>query len=92
MSHPENYSTRRYADGITVEFTVAGVPCLGLNGGPAFKHDEAFSFQMPLTISLAQLGLSLPPGVAADDALEGRLEEEAIRLGGQLLAPTQLSS
>jgi len=46
MSHPENYSTRRYADGITVEFTVAGVPCLGLNGGPAFKHNEAFSFQI----------------------------------------------
>ena len=48
--------------------------------------------RLPLTISLAQLGLSLPPGVAANDALEGRLEEEAIRLGGQLLAPTQLSS
>jgi predicted 3-demethylubiquinone-9 3-methyltransferase (glyoxalase superfamily) len=31
---------------LTVEFTVAGVPCLGLNGGPAFKHTEAFSFQI----------------------------------------------
>ena len=31
---------------LTVEFTVAGVPCLGLNGGPAFKHNEAFSFQI----------------------------------------------
>ena len=31
---------------MTVEFTVAGVPCLGLNGGPAFKHNEAFSFQI----------------------------------------------
>ena len=31
---------------ITVEFTVAGVPCIGLNGGPAFKHNEAFSFQI----------------------------------------------
>src|SRR6202012_1774108 len=30
----------------TVEFTVAGVPCLGLNGGPTFKHSEAFSFQI----------------------------------------------
>ena len=29
-----------------VEFTVCGVPCLGLNGGPAFKHSEAFSFQI----------------------------------------------
>lgn len=31
---------------LTVEFTVCGVPCLGLNGGPAFKHNEAFSFQI----------------------------------------------
>lgn len=31
---------------LTVEFTVCGVPCLGLNGGPIFKHSEAFSFQV----------------------------------------------
>ena len=31
---------------LTVQFTVLGVPCLGLNGGPAFKHSEAFSFQV----------------------------------------------
>ncbi|MGB3024910.1 VOC family protein [Paradevosia shaoguanensis] len=31
---------------LTVEFTVCGVPCIGLNGGPAFKHSEAFSFQI----------------------------------------------
>jgi len=31
---------------LTVEFTVLGIPCLGLNGGPAFKHSEAFSFQV----------------------------------------------
>jgi predicted 3-demethylubiquinone-9 3-methyltransferase (glyoxalase superfamily) len=29
-----------------VKFTVMGIPCLGLNGGPAFKHNEAFSFQV----------------------------------------------
>ena len=34
------------SDVLTVEFTVLGVPCLGLNGGPAFKHSEAFSFQV----------------------------------------------
>ena len=33
-------------DVITVEFTVFGIPCLGLNGGPQFKHSEAFSFQI----------------------------------------------
>ena len=31
---------------LRVEFTVAGIPCIGLNGGPAFKHNEAFSFQI----------------------------------------------
>src|SRR5450631_3283680 len=33
-------------DELTVEFTVLGIPCLGLNGGPQFKHSEAFSFQV----------------------------------------------
>jgi predicted 3-demethylubiquinone-9 3-methyltransferase (glyoxalase superfamily) len=33
-------------DVITVEFTVCGIPCIGLNGGPLFKHSEAFSFQI----------------------------------------------
>jgi predicted 3-demethylubiquinone-9 3-methyltransferase (glyoxalase superfamily) len=33
-------------DVLVVEFTVAGIPCIGLNGGPAFKHNEAFSFQI----------------------------------------------
>src|SRR5207244_11224338 len=31
---------------LTVNFTVLGIPCMGLNGGPAFKHNEAFSFQV----------------------------------------------
>ncbi|TFW15703.1 VOC family protein [Duganella callida] len=31
---------------LTVEFTVLGIPCMGLNGGPVFKHSEAFSFQV----------------------------------------------
>ena len=31
---------------LTVEFTVVGIPCIGLNGGPLFKHSEAFSFQI----------------------------------------------
>ena len=31
---------------LVVDFTVAGIPCMGLNGGPAFKHSEAFSFQI----------------------------------------------
>uniref|UniRef100_Q11IB1 3-demethylubiquinone-9 3-methyltransferase n=2 Tax=Phyllobacteriaceae TaxID=69277 RepID=Q11IB1_CHESB len=43
---PSNYPSGKEGDVLMVEFTVAGVPCLGLNGGPAFKHNEAFSFQI----------------------------------------------
>ncbi|WP_105104234.1 VOC family protein [Microbulbifer pacificus] len=43
---PGNYPSGKAGDVLTVEFTVMGIPCLGLNGGPAFKHDEAFSFQV----------------------------------------------
>ncbi len=43
---PGDYSAGRQGDVLTVEFTVLGIPCLGLNGGPAFRHSEAFSFQV----------------------------------------------
>jgi predicted 3-demethylubiquinone-9 3-methyltransferase (glyoxalase superfamily) len=43
---PSDYPSGKAGDVLTVEFTVVGVPCLGLNGGPAFKHNEAFSFQI----------------------------------------------
>ena len=43
---PSDYPSGQKGDVLTVEFTVAGIPCLGLNGGPAFKHSEAFSFQI----------------------------------------------
>ena len=43
---PGDYPSGKAGDVITVEFTVAGIPCVGLNGGPAFKHSEAFSFQI----------------------------------------------
>jgi predicted 3-demethylubiquinone-9 3-methyltransferase (glyoxalase superfamily) len=43
---PSDYPSGKAGDVLTVEFTVAGIPCLGLNGGPAFKHNEAFSFQI----------------------------------------------
>src|SRR5258708_13761534 len=43
---PSDYPSGKKGDVLTVEFTVAGVPCLGLNGGPPFKHSEAFSFQI----------------------------------------------
>jgi predicted 3-demethylubiquinone-9 3-methyltransferase (glyoxalase superfamily) len=43
---PGDYPAGKQGDVLTVEFTVAGVPCLGLNGGPQFKHNESFSFQI----------------------------------------------
>lgn len=41
---PSDYPSGKKGDVLTVEFTVLGVACLGLNGGPAFKQSEAFSF------------------------------------------------
>src|ERR1700744_5771493 len=46
---PGDYPGGKKGDVLTVEFTVIGIPCLGLNGGPAFKHTEAFSFQVATT-------------------------------------------
>jgi predicted 3-demethylubiquinone-9 3-methyltransferase (glyoxalase superfamily) len=43
---PGDYPAGRHGQVLTVEFTVLGVPCLGLNGGPLLKHSEAFSFQV----------------------------------------------
>jgi 2-polyprenyl-6-hydroxyphenyl methylase/3-demethylubiquinone-9 3-methyltransferase len=43
---PGDYPDGKQGQVLTVEFTVLGVACLGLNGGPAFKHSEAFSFQI----------------------------------------------
>jgi predicted 3-demethylubiquinone-9 3-methyltransferase (glyoxalase superfamily) len=50
---PGDYPDGKQGQVLTVEFTVVGVPCLGLNGGPMFKHTEAFSFQI-LTESQAE--------------------------------------
>jgi 2-polyprenyl-6-hydroxyphenyl methylase/3-demethylubiquinone-9 3-methyltransferase len=41
---PGDYPSGKQGDVLTVEFTVCGIPCMGLNGGPEFKHSEAFSF------------------------------------------------
>jgi predicted 3-demethylubiquinone-9 3-methyltransferase (glyoxalase superfamily) len=46
MRAPGDYPDGKEGDVLTVEFTVAGIPCVGLNGGPHFKHNESFSFQI----------------------------------------------
>ena len=43
---PADYPGGKKGDVLTVQFTVAGVACLGLNGGPTIQHNEAFSFQI----------------------------------------------
>jgi 2-polyprenyl-6-hydroxyphenyl methylase/3-demethylubiquinone-9 3-methyltransferase len=43
---PGDFPSGKEGDVLTVEFTVLGIPCVGLNGGPEFKHSEAFSFQV----------------------------------------------
>jgi len=43
---PGDFPGGKKGDALTVEFTVLGIPCVGLNGGAAFKHSEAFSFQV----------------------------------------------
>src|SRR5678816_3838182 len=43
---PGDFPSGKEGDVLTVEFTVLGIPCIGLNGGPEFKQSEAFSFQI----------------------------------------------
>lgn len=43
---PADFPSGRAGDVLTVRCTVLGIPCLGLNGGPSFRHSEAFSFQV----------------------------------------------
>ncbi|MBQ0941769.1 VOC family protein [Ideonella sp. 4Y16] len=64
---PADYPSGRAGDVLTVEFTVLGIACLGLNGGPAFRHSEAFSFQV----------------VTEDQAETDRLWHAIIDHGGQ---------
>ncbi len=43
---PGDHPTGKQGDVLTVQFTVIGIPCVGLNGGAGIKHTEAFSFQI----------------------------------------------
>ena len=43
---PADFPSGKEGDVLTVEFTVCGIPCIGLNGGPYFTHSEAFSFSI----------------------------------------------
>ena len=67
---PGDYPSGKQGDVLTVAFTVLGIPCLGLNGGPQFKHSEAFSFQV----------------ITEDQAETDRLWNAIIDNGGQASA------
>ena len=43
---PGDFPSGKQGQVLTVDFTVCGIPCMGLNGGPAIRHNEAFSFQI----------------------------------------------
>lgn len=64
---PGDYPSGKEGDVLTVEFTVMGIPCIGLNGGPAVKASEAFSFQV----------------ATADQAETDRLWNAIVASGGQ---------
>jgi predicted 3-demethylubiquinone-9 3-methyltransferase (glyoxalase superfamily) len=46
---PTDYPNGKAGDVLVVQFTVLGLPCIGINGGPVFRHNEAFSFQVATT-------------------------------------------
>ena len=64
---PGDYPGGRQGDVLMVEFTAIGIPCIGLNGGPQIKHNEAFSFQI----------------ATDDQAETDRLWDAIVRNGGQ---------
>jgi predicted 3-demethylubiquinone-9 3-methyltransferase (glyoxalase superfamily) len=64
---PSDYPNGKQGDVLTVELTVIGIPCVGLNGGPEFKHNEAFSFRI----------------ATDDQAETDRLWNAIVRNGGQ---------
>jgi 2-polyprenyl-6-hydroxyphenyl methylase/3-demethylubiquinone-9 3-methyltransferase len=43
---PGDFPSGKQGNVLTVDFSVLGIPCMGLNGGPAFRQSEAFSFQV----------------------------------------------
>ena len=67
MKAPGDFPSGKQGDVLTVEFTVLGIPCIGLNGGPEFKQSEAFSFQV----------------ATADQAETDRLWNAIVGNGGQ---------
>jgi predicted 3-demethylubiquinone-9 3-methyltransferase (glyoxalase superfamily) len=90
---PSDYPSGKAGDVITVQFTVAGIPCLGLNGGPAFKHTKPFHSRSPPTISRRPTATGTPSsamaarkapaaGARTNGASPGSVLTEAMAIGG----------
>jgi predicted 3-demethylubiquinone-9 3-methyltransferase (glyoxalase superfamily) len=62
---PSDFPSGKKGDVLVVEFKVAGVSCIGLNGGPQCKHTEAFSFQIATTISRRPTATGTPSSAMA---------------------------
>jgi hypothetical protein len=62
---PSDYPSGKAGDVLTVEFTVAGIPCLGLNGGPAFKHNKLSRSRSQLMISKRPTATGTPSSAMA---------------------------
>ena len=62
---PADYPNGKAGDALTVEFTVVGIPCIGLNGGPHYKHSEAFSSRSQLTIRQRPTATGTPSSAMA---------------------------
>ena len=77
---PSDYPSGKAGDVLTVTFTVAGIPCLGLNGGPAFRQSESLSFQIATEDQAEQEGAAAlhviqPGGDTVHDDLHRRADE-----------------
>ena len=62
---PGDFPSGKKGDVLTVEFTVVGIPCVGLNGGPVFKQSEAFSFQIATEIKKRPTATGTPSSTMA---------------------------
>jgi hypothetical protein len=62
---PSDYPSGKAGDVLTVDFTVAGIPCLGLNGGPTFKHNESSRSRSPRTTRRRRTATGTPSSAMA---------------------------
>jgi predicted 3-demethylubiquinone-9 3-methyltransferase (glyoxalase superfamily) len=75
---PSDYPNVQAGEVSLVEFTVLGIPCLGLNGGPVFRHSEAFSFQIATDDQAEPTAI----GTRSSATAASRVNAAGARIGG----------